>query len=261
MSDSIISLKDVIVSYREDIALKGVSLSINEGEMIGIAGPNGSGKTTILTVINGLGRLEHGEVKVLGYEMKSGQRGRSFVLSPKICQMRKMIGYVPQGIKIDPRVPVSVREVVMIGRYGVLGLFKYPTKNDWKKVDQLLEIVDMSLLSNRPFGHLSGGEQERVAIARALAQEPRILLLDEPTTGLDWRSREEILNLIEQIHKEKKLTTLMVTHDPQDTFNICNQVVLLKNGLMEAVGSPEEVLSHINIGSVYGGKQLQMWGG
>ncbi|WP_284680857.1 metal ABC transporter ATP-binding protein [Aceticella autotrophica] len=257
MAEPIVSLKDVVVSYREDIALRGVSLNINEGEMMGIAGPNGSGKTTILTVVNGLGRLEYGEANVLGYQMKAGRRGRSFRLNSRIAQMRKMIGYVPQGALIDPRVPVNVREAVMIGRYGLIGLFRYPAKTDWEKVDRLLEMVDMSHLSDRPFGHLSGGEQERVAIARALAQEPRILLLDEPTTGLDWRSRVEILNIIEQVHKERKLTTLLVTHDPQDTFNICDRVVLLKNGLIAALGPPKEVLSEGNLKAVYGDRQSE----
>lgn len=247
-----ISLVDVVVSYREDVALWGVSLDIEKGELIGIAGPNGSGKTTLLTVINGLGRLVRGEARLLGFVMKSGARGRDFRLSPRIAKMRKMIGYVPQGGAVDPRVPVNVREAVMIGRYGLLGIGRHPRKEDWEKVDCMLEMVGVAHLAERPFGHLSGGEQERVAIARALVQEPRILLLDEPTTSLDWRSRTDILALIKEIHRRQKLTTLMVTHDPGDTFNICDRVVLLKEGLIAAVGAPEKVLTNANLQSVYG---------
>ncbi len=252
MSEVVVSLRDVVVSYREDVALRGVSLEIEQGELIGIAGPNGAGKTTILTVVNGLGRLVRGEARVSGCLMRSGCNGRDFRLSPRIADLRKMIGYVPQGSAVDPRVPVNVREAVMIGRYGRLGLWRHPGKRDWEKVDQLLEMVGMAHLADRPFGHLSGGEQERVAIARALAQEPRILLLDEPTTSLDWRSRTEILSLIEQVHRQHDLTTMLVTHDPRDTFDVCDRVVLLKNGLVAKLGPPREVLSDANLRAVYG---------
>ncbi|MBO8128379.1 MAG: metal ABC transporter ATP-binding protein [Peptococcaceae bacterium] len=261
MSAVAICLRDVAVSYREDVALKGVSLEIKSGEMIGIAGPNGAGKTTILTVINGLGRLMHGEVRVLGYHMKAGPRGRDFRLSLRVARLRKMIGYVPQGCSIDPRVPIHVREAVMMGRYGRFGLWGRPGKKDWEKVDRLLEMVGISHLAGRPLGHLSGGEQQRVAIARALAQEPRILLLDEPTTFLDWRSQREILHLIGHIHREHGLTTLMVTHDPRESFDICDRVVLLKRGRVTAVGPPGEVLSDANLRAVYGESPLCCRGG
>lgn len=261
MSDPAVSLRDVVVSYREDVALRGISLEIKKGEMIGIAGPNGAGKTTILTVINGLGRLVRGEARVLGYLMKAGPRGRDFRFSPRIAGLRRMIGYVPQGTSVDPRVPVSVREAVMMGRYGRLGLWRHPGKRDWEKVDRLLEMVEMSHLAGRPFGHLSGGEQQRVAIARALAQEPRILLLDEPTTSLDWRSQCEILDLVETVHKEHGLTTMLVTHDPRETFDICDRVVLLKKGCLAAIGLPGEVLSDANLRAVYGNSLLCCRGG
>ncbi len=249
----VVSLQDVVVSYREDVALRGVSLEVKQGELVGIAGPNGAGKTTLLTVVNGLGRLVHGEARVLGYLMQAGRRGRDFRLSCRIARLRRMIGYVPQGAAVDPRVPISVREAVMIGRYGRLGLWRRPGKKDWEIVDELLETVEISHLADRPFGHLSGGEQERVAIARALAQEPSVLLLDEPTTSLDWRSRSEILGLIERIHRERSLTTMLVTHDPMDTFNMCDKVVLLKDGRVAAIGPPNEVLSQANLRAAYGG--------
>jgi ABC-type cobalamin/Fe3+-siderophores transport system ATPase subunit len=248
----VISLQDVVVSYREDVALRRVSLDVKQGELVGIAGPNGAGKTTLLTVVNGLGRLLHGEARVLGYLMQAAQWGRDFRLSFKITNLRKMIGYVPQGTAVDPRVPVNVYEAVMIGRYGRLGLWRRPGKKDQEIVERLLKMVEISHLADRPFGHLSGGEQERVAIARALAQEPSVLLLDEPTTSLDWRSRSEILGLIERIHRERNLTTLLVTHDPMDTFNICDRVVLLNSGCVAAIGPPNKVLSQENIQAVYG---------
>ena len=103
---------------------------------------------------------------------------------------------------IDKRMPMSVREVVMIGRYGLLGLFHRPDKHDWAIVDAALEMVGMTHLAKRPIGHLSGGEQQRAAIARCLAQEPKIFLLDEPTASLDWKAQTDILELVKRIHDE-----------------------------------------------------------
>ncbi|OPY24686.1 MAG: putative ABC transporter ATP-binding protein [Methanobacterium sp. PtaU1.Bin242] len=251
-NDVVTSLRNVVVSYREDVALRDISLEVKQGEMIGIAGPNGAGKTTLLTIINGLGQLVHGEACVLGHLMSAGQRGRDFRLSWRIAKLRKMIGYVPQGSAIDPRVPIRVKEAVMIGRYGRIGLGKRPKEMDWEIVNDLLKLVEIKHLADKPIGHLSGGEQQRVSIARALAQDPYILLLDEPTAFLDWRSRSEILQLIKQVHYQRQLTTLFVTHDPADTFDICDRVVLLKEGRLKALGSPKQVFSPENLRDVYG---------
>lgn len=249
---AVIKLRDVTVSYREDVALHRVSARIAAGEMVGITGPNGAGKTTILTVVNGLGRLLHGEAEVLGYRMAAGRRGRDFRLSGAARRMRTRIGYVPQAHNVDPRLPVNVREAVMIGRYGRMGLCRRPRAEDWRLVDELLALVDMAHLAARPFGHLSGGEQQRTAIARALAQEPRLLLLDEPTASLDWRSRRQILDLVTQIHRARGLTTLLVSHDPRETFHRCDRVFLLRRGSVYASGRPQVALSDANVREVYG---------
>jgi ABC-type cobalamin/Fe3+-siderophores transport system ATPase subunit len=241
MSNTIIDIQNAVISYREDIALRGVSLNIEEGEFIGIVGPNGAGKTTILTAINGLGKLVNGRVWVLDHYLRPGN-GHS---------LRKKVGYVAQIQNIEPRMPMNVREVVMMGRYGIMGLFKRPVKDDWKIVDEVIELVGMTNLAERPIGHLSGGEQQRVAIARCLAQEPQILLLDEPTASLDWKAKTDILQLVKLIHTTRHLTSLFVTHDLGALPIACDRVVLMKDGLIWGQGTPDEMLTDINLSNVY----------
>ena len=146
---------------------------------------------------------------------------------------------------------MNVREVVMIGRYGLLGLLGRPGRRDWEIVDEMLELVGMSHLARRPIGHLSGGEQQRVAIARCLAQEPELFLLDEPTASLDWKAQSEILELVKQIHDSRHLTTLFVTHDLSALPVACDRVVLMKEGLIWGEGSPNALLSDANLSQLY----------
>ena len=241
MGNTVIDIEGAVVSYREDIALRGVSLKVESGDFVGIIGPNGAGKTTLLTVVNGLGKLLSGRVWVLGHYLTQGN-GHS---------LRKKVGYVPQVEDIDRRMPMNVREVVMIGRYGVLGLFRRPGKHDWKIVDEMLELVGMAHLAQRPIGHLSGGEQQRVSIARCLAQEPELFLLDEPTASLDWKAQVEILELVKRIHDSRQLTTLFVTHDLRALPVACDRMVLMKEGLIIEEGSPDKLLTDENLSRLY----------
>jgi ABC-type Mn2+/Zn2+ transport system ATPase subunit len=236
-----IDIENAVVSYREDIALRGVSLKVRPGEFVGIIGPNGAGKTTLLTIVNGMGKLLQGNVRVLGYTLTPGN-GHS---------LRKKVGYVAQVQSIDPRIPMNVREVAMIGRYGPLGLFRRPSKHDWEIVDTALELVGMTHLARRPIGHLSGGEQQRTAIARCLAQEPEIFLLDEPTASLDWKAKADILELVKRIHNERRLTTLFVTHDLDALPHTCDRVVLMKDGLIVGDGAPDKLVSVQNLSRLY----------
>jgi ABC-type cobalamin/Fe3+-siderophores transport system ATPase subunit len=241
MNNLIVKIEKAVVSYREDVALRDVSLEVNRGEFLGIIGPNGAGKTTLLTVINGMGKLLQGHVRVLGQSIGKGS----------VNGVRKKIGYVSQLQNIDPRMPINVREVVMVGRYGKLGLLRRPGKRDRDIVEKTIELVGMSHLANRPIGHLSGGEQQRVAIARALAQEPEMFLLDEPTASLDWRAQRELLDLIKIIHEYQNLTTLFVTHDLNALPDVCDRVILMKNGVIWDQGRPEQVLKTDILSSLY----------
>ncbi len=180
---------------------------------------------------------------MLGYSLQKG-------CPAFLC---RRIGYVPQIQNIDPRMPVSVREVVMMGRYGRLGLLRRPGPADRRVVDSMLQLVGMSHLASRPIGHLSGGEQQRVAIARALAQEPEILLLDEPTAALDRRARVEIMTLVSEIHRSRHLTTLMVTHELKTAAAVCDRLILMKEGRIWAQGTPAEVLREELLDLLFGG--------
>ncbi len=241
MGDELIVIDNAVVSYREDIALRGVSIKISRGEFVGIIGPNGAGKTTLLTVVNGMGKLLEGRVRVLGHYLKAGN-GHS---------LRKKVGYVPQVQNIDPRMPICVREVVMIGRYGILGIFGRPGKRDYEIVDEAIELVGMTHLAQRPIGHLSGGEMQRVSIARALAQQPELFLLDEPTASLDWKAQSDILELVKMVHDTRSLTTMFVTHDLSCLPVTCDRVVLMKDGFIWAEGTPGELLTNLNLSKLY----------
>lgn len=241
MHHTVIEIENAVVSYREDVALRGVSLKVRDGEFVGIVGPNGAGKTTLLTLINGLGNLEQGKVCVLEHHITPGN-GHA---------LRKKIGYVSQAQNIDPRMPMSVREVTLMGRYGRLGWLKRPSVRDWEIADMMLELVGMSQLARRPIGHLSGGEQQRVAIARCLAQEPELFLLDEPTASLDWRAKTEIFELVKMIHDSRRLTTLFVTHDLGSLPVACDRMVMMKDGLIWGDGPTALMLTDDNLSALY----------
>jgi ABC-type Mn2+/Zn2+ transport system ATPase subunit len=241
-NNTVIKIQDAVVSYREDVALQGVSLEVKKGEFIGIIGPNGAGKTTLLTIVNGLGKLVHGQAWVLGSRLN----GRNSI------NLRKRIGYVAQVERIDPRLPINVRETVMVGCYGRLGLFRRPTRAQLETVDEVLEMVGIAHLSQRPIGHLSGGEYQRAAIARALVQQPEIFLLDEPTASIDKKAQREILSLIQLIHREYHTTTLFVTHDLRMLPSICQRLILMKDGKIWQQGSPESMLREEVLSQLYG---------
>ncbi len=242
MDNTVISIQDAVVSYREDVALQGVSLEVKKGEFIGIIGPNGAGKTTLLTVINGLGRLVHGQAWVLGSRL-NGRNGND---------LRKRIGYVAQVERIDPRLPINVRETVMVGCYGRLGFFHRPARAQRETVDEVLEMVGIAHLAERPIGHLSGGEYQRAAIARALVQRPEVFLLDEPTASIDQKAQREILNLIQLVQRQYQTTTLFVTHDLATLPSICQRLILMKDGRIWQQGSPQSMLQEDMLTQLYG---------
>jgi len=236
----VIQLEDVTVTYPHHTALESISFAVREKEFVGIAGPNGAGKTTLLCAINGLSHILCGTVRVFGEN-----------LFPYIAAIRRDIGYVPQIIACDPRIPLRVREVVSMGRYARISFFKRFSAQDRNIVEDAAEVVGIRRLMDRPIGHLSGGEQRKVAIARALTQEPKILLLDEPVSHLDLNAQAAILALIEKVHTEKGLTTIMVSHQLDLLPESCNRLVLLKEGRIVFSGAAQEGLKEDILSRLY----------
>ncbi len=230
----------VTVAYQQAVGIEDVSFELASGEFLGIVGPNGSGKTTLLRVALGLVKPAAGGVTVLG------AAGR------EIARVRKQIGYVPQRRAFDPQFPITVHDVAAMGWYPTLGAFRRPTADDRSRADAALAAVGLLESADHVAGHLSGGQQQRLLIARALVQEPRILLLDEPTSAVDVATRSAIVDLVRRLHADHRLTTLYVTHDVNEVLP-CVDKVLYINRTVRAFGSCAEVLNRRTLESLYGG--------
>ena len=196
MKKEIVSLKNISVEYEGTAVLKGHNLSVYSDDFIGIIGPNGGGKTTLLKVILGLVKPASGEVSVFG-------------TSPE--KARNHIGYVPQMMEVERDFPISVRDTVLMGRLCHKALFRGHNKKDYEAADRAIEVVEMSDMKNRKTGDLSGGERQRVMIARALASEPKLLLLDEPTASIDPKLKTDIYDLLNGL--KNRMAIILVTHD------------------------------------------------
>jgi ABC-type cobalamin/Fe3+-siderophores transport system ATPase subunit len=215
-----IELAELHVRLRNVPVLQGVSIEARPYEFISIVGANGAGKTTLLKVVNGTLKPSKGKVCVLGHDL-SQYRDLNF--------LRKDIGVVPQKSN-STGFPIRVEEAVIMGRYGKIGLIRKPKKADWDKAYESMELVGIRQFSQKLVDELSGGEQQKVALARALAQEPLILLLDEPTTYLDSSSHSEIMETLHAIHRQRGLTTLLVSHDSRLVEHFSDRIYLLKDG-------------------------------
>ncbi len=231
-----LELDSVSVHYDGTPALVDVSLRVHRGEHVAVVGPNGAGKSTLFQVITGMVKPSQGSVRIYG----SGPGGH-------IC-----IGYVPQRNRIDWRFPVSVRDVVMMGRTSLIGPFRRPKRADWERVDAALAQVDMLPFAKRQIGELSGGQQQRVFLARALAQEAELLLLDEPLAGLDIPSQEAILRILARM-RNGGITLLVATHDLNQAAGHFDRMLLLNRRVI-SYGPPAEVLTQENLLRAYSGQ-------
>jgi len=196
----VVTLKDLSFSYENKRVIEGLSFEILERDFVGLVGSNGAGKTTLLRTIVGLLKPDRGDVRLFGQplsEFRDWER----------------IGYVPQKNSFNPLFPATVREVVLSGLYGRKKMFKRITKEDQQKCEDALEVMRIQDLSGRRIGQLSGGQQQRVFLARALVNNPDLLILDEPTVGIDAETQEKFFHLIRHLHQHHAITFLMVSHD------------------------------------------------
>lgn len=244
----VISLKNIETIYEgEKIpVIDNINLEIKSGEFVSIIGPNGAGKTTLLETINGLLPYTGGKGYVFGKEIT---KNKSII--------RKETGYVIQNFEINPLSPFLCKDVVMSGRTGKIGTFRFPNEKDWEKVWYSIGLVGMIDFAKRPAGKLSGGEFQKILIARALAQQPRLLLLDEPFSNLDFSARTQIETLLNRIHESENLTIVMVSHDLSFVPDRCNRVVVIEKGKIIMDGNKKEILKSESIKKIFkndGGK-------
>lgn len=231
-----IDVSHLTVSYGPVPALLDISLSIPQGQLVGVIGPNGSGKSTLIKSILGFVKPDVGEVKLFG-ESAEKAKGR--------------VAYVPQRGSVDWDFPITVHEVAMMGRYGKVPWWKELGREDRKITDEALKMVRMSEFKNRQIGQLSGGQQQRVFMARAMAQGADILLLDEPFAGVDAATERAILDVLERT-KATGRTLMVVHHDLATAAEYFDSLVLLKQRLF-AFGPPKMVLDQHLLSQVYEG--------
>jgi manganese/iron transport system ATP-binding protein len=227
----------IVAGYGDLVILKEVSVEVGKGQTAIIVGPNGAGKSTLFKALVGLLPLRSGEVTIHGRPLGSHLDA---------------IAYVPQREDVDWRFPVSVADVVMMGRYGLLGWLRRPGKKDHAVVAHSLERMGLLDLAGHPIGELSGGQQQRVFLARALAQEPHILLMDEPFSGIDVTTQEATLGLLDLLRADS-VTVMVSTHDLTLAATRFDQIMLLNRRLI-AFGPVSEALSTQALSQAFGGQ-------
>ena len=245
MSDSVIEVRSLTVRRSGRNILQIEDLAVGDGQVVVILGPNGAGKSTLLKCLFGFVQPTTGTIHVLGTRM-APRSGMS------LGRLRRRVGYVPQVLAAQSETPLTVREVVAIGRTGIAGLFRRLTRTDWDIVDSWLATLGLADLSRRAYGSLSGGEQRKTLIAKTMAQQPEILLLDEPTANLDLFWREHIVETLQRLHTETGLTIILVCHELEAIPPCSQQLFVLRDGKAFADGPPEDVMTSGLIQSLYG---------
>ncbi|PBI83561.1 putative ABC transporter ATP-binding protein [Rhodococcus erythropolis] len=232
-----IRVENVSVHYGEVHALDDVDLTLNSGSVCGLIGMNGSGKSTLFKVIMGMIKPNNGSVRIAGLDAAAARKsGR--------------VGYVPQSEDVDWTFPISVRDVVMMGRYGHLGFLRRPRRADREAVAAALERVELTEFADRQIGQLSGGQKKRAFVARGIAQDASILLLDEPFAGVDKRSEATISTLLRELAADGR-SILVSTHDLHAVPKLCDEAVLLMRKVL-VHSDPDTVLQPENLALAFG---------
>jgi len=239
-----IEVRDLEFGYNSTLVLKRISFEVKDGEFWGLIGPNGSGKSTLLRCLCRVHTPKKGIILLEGKPLSSW----------KAKEVAKKLAVVPQESHFAFN--FSVREIVLMGRSPFLKRFQLEGGRDYEVVRRSLEFTDTLSLADRPINEISGGERQRVVLARALAQEPQVMLLDEPTVHLDIHHQLKILEILKKLNREKKMTILLVLHDLNLASEYCEKLILLGGGEVKAIGRPEEILVPDLIEEVYQTKPL-----
>jgi len=234
-----ISADDLTVTYRNGhTALWNSTFEIPRGTITALVGVNGAGKSTLFKAIMGFVPVAKGYIKILGLDVNEALGGN-------------LVSYVPQSEEVDWTFPVLVEDVVMMGRYGHMGFLRRPKKNDHDAVTKALKRVDMNELRTRQIGELSGGQRKRVFLARSLAQDGQVILLDEPFTGVDVKTEEQIINLLRELRDEGRVM-LVSTHNLGSVPEFCDRTILVK-GTVLSHGPTETTFTRKNLEDTFGG--------
>jgi len=234
-----LEVNDISVTYRNGhTALFNASFNLPKGSITALVGINGSGKSTLFKAIMGFVTLAKGSVNILGLPVKKALKNN-------------YVAYVPQSEEIDWNFPVLVKDVVMMGRYGHMNMLRIAKPNDHDKVNMALDRVNMGEFKNRQIGELSGGQKKRVFLARALAQESQVILLDEPFTGVDVKTEEQIMALLRELRGEGKVI-LVSTHNLGTVPEFCDRTVLINRTILDA-GLTRDIFTQDNLQKTFGG--------
>lgn len=231
--------RDVTVTYRNGhTAVRNASFEIPTGTITALVGVNGAGKSTLFKAIMGFVPVAKGEIRLLGMTVAEALK-------------KNLVSYVPQSEEVDWSFPVLVEDVVMMGRYGHMGFLRRPAKADRDAVDAALRRVNLQDLRHRQIGELSGGQKKRVFLARALAQDGRVILLDEPFTGVDVKTEDQIVTLLRELRDEGRVM-LVSTHNLGSVPEFCDRVILVK-GTVLGFGPTETTFTRENLEAAFGG--------
>ncbi len=237
--EPLLTLEEVGFGYGSARVLDGVSLEVRRGELLGLLGPNGSGKSTLLNLMDGILRPQSGNILLGGVPIGGIHRG----------ELARRIAMVSQEHHF--RFSFTVLQVVLMGRFPHLKGLQFEGKGDMDVVRDALQATRCLELADRPIEELSGGERQRVLIARALAQEPEVILLDEPTSFLDLKFKREIFRLIDRLSTREAMSIVVVSHDIDLVAQYCSRVVLLKGGTIYCAGEPHQAITSENLEAVF----------
>jgi len=239
-----LEVENASIGYGEKIIMRDLSFQVPHGARVAVVGPNGAGKSTLFKALVGILPLKSGRILIHGESLGTH----------KDC-----VAYVPQREDVDWRFPVTVSDVVMMGRFGQIGWWSQPSKTDKQIVRKSIEQMGITDLAELSIGQLSGGQQQRAFLARALAQEPHILLMDEPFTGVDATTQEVTFGLLDHL-REKVVTAIISTHDLNLAASRFDLVLLINHRLI-AFGTPQQVFTRENLDSAFGNSLLIMENG